>query len=1075
MDLVEQISHDSAIQALARHISSAKEHTGWAHAKGVWGSSAPLVAACLGRLLKRPILFLTAHIDDADNTQDDLDVFAQQNVELFPAWELIPEETTATDEVLGERLRLCRKLLTEETSNLIISSSVLAMLEPLPSKAALKSDSLSLRCSSQQDRDQLLAWLIQGGYERTDMVEVPGEFAARGGIVDVFVPGWLEPARIEFFDDTVESIRKIDLDTQRSSGQIDEVELAGASYDQQQAPQEQGSLVDYLPPETIIIWNEPAQISETAGVFLNRVDDPHRYHQWEDLFSSAASFYQIQLSRFGSAQAEEEFSLRFGSLQRFETSPAQALPELTELAANNDVYVYCDNPSQRQRLEEMFEAQKLDFPARLNCPLGFIHQGFRMPGLKIVVAGHHEIFHRYERRRRIRRLPSSRPIDSFAELNPSDYVVHVTNGIGRFEGLQVLERHGRREEFLSVRFGDGVLLHVPTSRIDLIQRYIGGFGGHPPLSKLGTGAWRKQRDKAQQAVTDLASELLELQARRQAEMGDAYPPDTPLQKEFEASFIYQETVDQLTALQEIKADLCQARPMERLLCGDVGYGKTELAIRAAFKVVEAGRQVAILVPTTVLAQQHYKTFTERLADYPFLVEVLSRFRTAAEQKKIIARAMTGRVDIVIGTHRLLSKDMGFANLGLVIIDEEQRFGVEHKEKLKQLRETVEVLTMTATPIPRTLHMGLLGLRDISSLTSPPQDRRSIVTEVCPYDKQRIRSAILRELNRDGQVYFLHNRVHSIQAAADQLADIVPEARIGIGHGQMPKRQLEQVMLNFVAGQMDVLVCTTIIESGLDIPTVNTIIITDADRFGLAELHQLRGRVGRYKHRAYAYMMLPKSRPLLPTATKRLKAIEEYSELGAGFRIALRDLEIRGAGNILGAQQSGHIQNVGYEMYCQLLKVAVAKLKGETTPQKSFVHLELGIAGLIDKSYVASDRQRVELYRRLARAQTLPDLEQLEQDLKDMFGPLSRGTQRAVDLAELRILASRWRIKSIIRDNFDLVFTIAQLDLVESLFKDTSHTVRIVDAQTVYMRLEKSYFAADTLLAILRKLLKKQPK
>ena len=430
------------------------------------------------------------------------------------------------------------------------------------------------------------------------------------------------------------------------------------------------------------------------------------------------------------------------------------------------------------------------------------------------------------------------------------------------------------------------------------------------------------------------------------------------------------------------------------------------------------------------------------------------------------------MDIVIGTHRLLSEDVSFSNLGLAVIDEEQRFGVEHKEKLKQLRETVEVLTMTATPIPRTLHMGLLGLRDISSLRSPPQDRRSIVTEVCPYDRQRIRSAILRELNRDGQIFFLHNRVHSIQAMADQVADIVPEARIGIGHGQMSKRQLEKVMLDFVARRIDILVCTTIIESGLDIPTVNTIIIMDADRFGLAELHQLRGRVGRYKHRAYAYMLLPKSRPLMPTAAKRLKAIEEYSQLGAGFRIALRDLEIRGAGNILGAQQSGHIQAVGYEMYCQLLKTAVAKLKSEPAEQKSYVHLELGIAGLIDKSYVASDRQRVELYRRLAGAQSLGDLEQLEKDMKDMFGPLSRATRWALDLAQLRILASRWGIESIIRDDFDLIFKVRQMDVVEPIFKDSPGTVRIVDAQTVYLRLTKNYFETDTLLAVLRKRLKK---
>jgi len=1040
----------------------------------VWGSSAPLVAAALARILKRPVLFVSAHLDNADNAQDDLEVFTGGEIELFPAWELIPAELTATDEILGERLRLCRKLQGKSPHEGIISTSGLALIQPVPSLSELKRNSLRLVRGQAHERDKLLAWLVNAGYERVDMVETPGEFAVRGGIVDVFMTGWREPVRIELADEDVESIRKIDLDTQRSCGQLDELELAGAGYAKLDAAGQKTYFFDYLSPETIIVWNEPLEISQTAKTFLNRLESPLGYHSIEEVFKAANSFYQVELTRFGSGCGAEEFPLAISSVQRFQTAVAQALEELADLAKENDVYVFCDNPSERQRLTEMFAAEGLDFPQRLNCPLGFVHQGFRWASLKMVVVGHHEIFHRYQRRRRVRPLAGTRPIDSFAELNGGDYVVHATHGIGRFEGLKTIERQGRREEFLSVRFAQGAVLHVPTSRVELIQRYIGGFGGHPPLAKLGSTTWRNQKDKVASAVSDLAAELLELQAKRQAEQGIAYPQDSPMQKEFEASFIYQETPDQLTALEDLKQDMCSTRPMERLLCGDVGYGKTELAIRAAFKAVEAGRQVAVLVPTTVLAQQHYQTFTERLVDYPFLVEVLSRFRNAAQQKEIVERAASGRVDIVIGTHRLLSEDVKFANLGLVIIDEEQRFGVEHKERLKRLRETVDALTMTATPIPRTLHLGLMGLRDISSLTSPPQDRRSIVTEVCHYDRQKIRSAILRELNRDGQVYYVYNRVQKIQQVAEQLRDIVPEARIGVGHGQMPEAQLQATMLDFLQGEIDVLVCTTIIESGLDIPTVNTIIIVDADRFGLAELHQLRGRVGRYKHRAYAYLLLPRSRPLTPTAAKRLKAIEEYSELGAGFRIALRDLEIRGAGNILGPEQSGHIQAVGYEMYCQLLQAAVRRLKGDKPLESRYVHLELGFSAMIEKAYVASDRQRIELYRRVVGCQSLEDLAQLTQDIKDMFGPLSSGSKAVLDLAEIRILAGGWKISSIVRDNFDLVFTVGDMSLVEPLFAQAPGTVRPVDQQTVYLRLKPNYFNEATLLAVLRNLLKGQP-
>ncbi|HSV27137.1 MAG TPA: DEAD/DEAH box helicase, partial [Sedimentisphaerales bacterium] len=561
------------------------------------------------------------------------------------------------------------------------------------------------------------------------------------------------------------------------------------------------------------------------------------------------------------------------------------------------------------------------------------------------------------------------------------------------------------------------------------------------------------------------------QARREKMGGFAFPADTNWQREFEESFSYQETADQTSASEEIKADMQEPVPMDRLLCGDVGYGKTELAMRAAFKCIEGGKQVAVLVPTTVLCVQHGRTFTERFADFPISVEVLNRFRTAGEARQIINRLKEGSIDVVIGTHRLLSDDVNFKDLGLLIIDEEQRFGVEHKEKLKRLRADVDILTMTATPIPRTLHLSMLGVRDISSLTTPPLDRRAVATSVCRYDRNLIREAIFRELNRQGQVFFLHNRVHSIQRMAAEVAAITDgQARIDIGHGKMRKHELEQVMLRFVTGQTDVLVCTTIIESGLDIPNANTILINDADRFGLAELHQLRGRVGRYKHRAYAYMLLPADRTITPVAARRLKAIEEYAQLGAGFKIALRDLEIRGAGNILGPEQTGHIQTVGYEMYCRLLAEAVKRLRNEPVEKDLSAVIDLGLPTYIPKNYITSDRQRLEIYRRIWSARSSDDLDRLDADLRDLFGPIPTEVNLLLQWAGVRILASGCGIKSIAVNGRDLIFSFADGNIPRRVFDRAPGTVRIPDPKTVYVRLEKSYFEPATLLSVLRKML-----
>ncbi|HZU37201.1 MAG TPA: transcription-repair coupling factor, partial [Gemmataceae bacterium] len=690
----------------------------------------------------------------------------------------------------------------------------------------------------------------------------------------------------------------------------------------------------------------------------------------------------------------------------------------------------------------------------------------------VVVLGNHELFRRDEARQILpRRRLESRAIDSFLDLNDGDLVVHLSHGIARFRGMQVIEKNGQTEEHLILEFREGTRVFVPSSKVDLVQKYVGGAKTEPELSKLGGTSWQRKKEKVEEAVLDLASDMIGLQATREAKSGIAYPQDTEWQAEFDAAFPFQETPDQLTTVAEIKRDMERPRPMDRLVCGDVGYGKTELAMRAAFKAVDNGKQVAVLVPTTVLAEQHFRTFSQRFADYPFVIEGLSRFRSAGEQRRIVQRLAQGGIDILVGTHRLVSADVQFKDLGLVIIDEEQRFGVEHKERLKRLREMVDVLTLTATPIPRTLHLSLLGIRDISNLETPPPDRLAIETRIARFDPTLIRHAILRELNRDGQVYFVHNRVYNIHDIAEKLRSIVPEARITIAHGQMNEHELEQAMLGFVRQESDILVATTIIESGLDIPNVNTIFINQADQYGLADLHQLRGRVGRYKHRAYAYLLLDSERSVTPTAARRLKAIEEFTELGAGFKIALRDLEIRGAGNILGTQQSGHIAAVGYELYCQLLENAVRQLKHQPLRTPLEVHVELPWRAFLPRDYVPGQRLRIEVYRRLARIRRPDRLEDFRGELRDRFGPLPEPAEWLLRTAELRVLAARWQVTSIHLENRDVVLHYRSARQMKRLADRSQGRLRVVDTNSAYFRLEPAETEADALYAVLKDLLR----
>lgn len=1069
MKVIDLIAADPLIRRL---VEAVRADTPPVAISGLWGSSAPILSQLVARDLKRPLLYITAHLEEADSVREDLESIFSQSVDLFPAWEGLPGEGAGSSEIVVERSALCSRLIAGDAPAAIVAP-IQALLAAVPTRAALDSNARDIAIDQRTDPQHIVDWLVAHGFKRLDQVEQGGDFALRGGILDVLVSGAVDAIRIEFFDDLVESIREFEVGSQRSTRQLQRTRLAIPPDPAKLSHDQTTHFFDFLPPETIIVIAEPPEVQEIGRTVLQRLGSPVGMFPVESVFRTAARFNQLHVARFGlaTAKAERTFAAETAAIAAFDPKPADAVQQLVALAAESRVTVFCDNQGEADRLHELIDqvAAAGDGKPRPNIEttIGFLHQGFRWGSTALVA--NREIFHRYSQRHRIRRVATGRPLDSFLDLQPNDFVVHIVHGIAQFIGMKTMQKAGSKklEEFLTLRFAESALMHVPVSQIDLVQKYIGAGGARPPLSKLGGTRWKATKARVEEAVGDLAAELLRTQAERDTQSGVAYPADTAWQREFEQSFLYTETPDQLTALGDIKRDMTRGRPMDRLLCGDVGYGKTELSLRAAFKVVEFGKQVAVLVPTTVLAEQHWQTFKERMADYPFRIECLSRFRTPKEQKDILQRAGKGQVDILIGTHRLLSRDVRFTDLGLVVIDEEQRFGVEHKERLKQFRSTVDVLTMTATPIPRTLHMSMIGIRDISALATPPMDRRSISTSVTHAGPDLIRAAVLRELNRDGQAYFVHNRVQSIELIADRLKSIVPEARFLIGHGQMPPDELEDVMLRFVRHEADVLVCTTIIESGLDIPNCNTIFIDRADTFGLADLHQLRGRVGRYKHRAYCYLLLSPDRPITDGAAKRLKAIEEFSELGAGFQIAMRDLEIRGAGNLLGSEQSGHIAAVGYEMYCQLLEAAVKRMKGEKPPPTADVHLELNVEAYVPRHYVASDRQRMEVYRRITGCRTPADVQQLETDLTDAFGKPPPQVETLLTLADIRVRAAPWRIRTIQRREPDIIFTIEDLKLVEPLFAGATGAVRLVDANTIHWRLPDNYFHGDTLLRILR--------
>ncbi|MBE9501116.1 MAG: transcription-repair coupling factor, partial [Chloroflexi bacterium] len=1022
---------------------------------------------------------------------------------IFPEPDALPYERLASDpSTIQQRIKALSILKGVDSQDkppvVIASAPALAHKTISPSDFAYLVISQGMRV----DLDKLLAQWRDMGYVWENMVEVPGSFSRRGGILDIYPPGSDLPARIELVGNEVESIRLFDPTTQRSLRLVDsitivpareifssrglkpkdilnELDLSSCHIEARKRFEQEvekllsgeqvdegefytplfssGNLTDYLPQEAILILDQPLQIEEAVKQLDAEASElrkeqtvrgelppnfPLPYLTWDELWARIKGIdSRLDLWSWQGDWDEAQPAITFSSTPSYGGKLTAFLQDAHEMVGKKRRIVIVSH--QARRLSELLEEEDIIAPplsAIENPPppgsvalvQGSLAQGWAMDSLTLFTDA--ELFGFTKKRRRVRRRPI-RQAGFLSELAVGDYVVHIEHGIARFAGTTMMSLEEAEREYLILEYAAADRLYVPADQVDRVGRYIGTGAQPPALSRLGTQEWTRAKQRVRRAAGELAKELIDLYAAREVVPGFAFAADTTWQEDLEASFAYLETSDQVQAVVEIKEDMERAKPMDRLVCGDVGYGKTEVALRAAFKAVMDGAQVAVLVPTTVLAQQHFATFKERLSAFPLNVEVLSRFRSEKEQQETIDGLKKGTIDICIGTHRLLQKDVAFKNLGLVIIDEEQRFGVGHKEHLKQMRKEIDVLTLTATPIPRTLHMSLSGVRDMSTMETPPEERLPIKTYVAEYDEGLIRKAVLRELDRNGQVFFVHNRVHSIRRIASHLAELVPEAEIAIAHGQMPEEQLEHVMLDFSQGKIDVLACTTIIESGLDIPNVNTIIINDADRLGLAQLYQLRGRVGRGTNRAYAYFLYTKGKLLTPQAQRRLKTIFQATELGAGFRIAMRDLEIRGAGNILGAAQSGHIGAVGFDLYCRMLSEAVEQLKAGGRPKERASPpqpptIDLPLSASIPDDYVSDLDTRLIVYQRLAKLGSTRHVDDMAEELGDRFGTVPPQVKNLLYAVKVKILALEAGVKSIAVDEGQIVLQMAAGKKVE---------------------------------------------
>ncbi len=963
---------------------------------GLTGGARALAVAELLQVHPRPALVLAASLSEARHWAQDLRFFGAPAVEV-PEREPRLWRGGRQREADAERALICRRLLAGEP--LVVVATPAALDVPLATPTQFGAAVLRFTVGDGLDRQLLEEALAHAGYERVDTVLEVGQWSVRGGIVDVYAPTHPMPARIEFFGDNIESIRLFDPSSQRSQKSLDELVVlpldapAGATSD----------LLDYLPAGAPVVVESP-RLLEAA---------PEETPDRQALGERIGMRTRIELGLVSGAGGPGEVTLETHTVPRYSGRFTQLAEELGRWRSEGfRVRLVAPDAAQAGHLRQILgehdlvavEATTLDGADALAVVVGECSSGFSIPALGLIVLTEAEMFG--ARRRLLRRPKYQRgsAITAFTDLAVGDLVVHEDHGIGRYLALRTMRVGDREGDFLLLEYADGNQLYVPVERLDLISKYLGGDAGAARLDRLGGASWQRVKESVRAALRDMAEQLLKLYARRALAEGHAVAPDTGWQREFEAAFRFEETPDQLRAIADAKRDMEVSRPMDRLVAGDVGYGKTEVALRAAFKAVSDGLQVAVLVPTTVLAQQHWTTFMDRFAPFPVRVELLSRFRAPAEQKAVVEGLRVGAVDVVIGTHRLLSRDVAFKNLGLLIIDEEHRFGVAHKERLKEFRASVDVLALTATPIPRTLYMSLSGVRDMSVIETPPLDRLPVDTMIRRFSKAVIREAVERELQRGGQVFFVHNRVQSLPSMARLLQALVPDARLVVAHGQMRERELEAAMVKFVSGQADVLVSTAIIESGLDIPASNTIIVNRADRFGLAQLYQLRGRVGRERQQAYCYFLIPADGRLDEQAQRRLRVLQELTELGSGFTLALRDLEIRGAGNLLGAEQHGHIASVGFDLYSKLLAEAVQELKGEPRTATVEPVISVAVEGFLPEDYVPEVNQRLALYKRLAGARTDAEVADLRAELEDRFGPLPETAAHLLDIVRIRVAA-----------------------------------------------------------------------
>lgn len=991
--------------------------------------------------------------EKAKKAYEEYRIFTDQ-VYLYPARDLLFYHADIKGKTLtDQRMEVLRALIEKkEQESITVITTMDAFLDGLPRPEEIRNQKITIDTDSTLDLTGLERELAELGYERESQIEGPGQFAVRGGIIDVFPLTEELPVRIELWGDEIDSIRSFDVESQRSVENLDGITIYPAS-ENWKTGLGAVSFLEYFPEEkSILFLDEPQHLQEAAETVEqeyfqsreNRIEagveegeDSLTVFQVKDIIGQMNCYSGIGLttleSKCGMFHVRQTYSIQAKSVNPYNNSFELLTRDLKRLKRSGyRVVLLSASRTRAKRLAEdlrdydlsSFYSDDMDRevnPGEIMAASGYAAEGYEYPMLKFMVISESDIFGRKKKKKRRRRYEGQK-IQDFAELKPGDYVVHENHGIGVYQGIEKIEVDKIVKDYMKISYAEGGVLYIPVAQMDLIQKYAGADAKKPRLNKLGTVQWGKTKSQVKKAVQAVAEDLVKLYATRQQSEGFVYGPDTVWQKEFEEMFPFEETEDQLQAIEDTKHDMESTKIMDRLVCGDVGYGKTEIAIRAAFKAVQEGKQVVFLVPTTILAQQHYNTFVQRLKDFPVRIDLLCRFRTSYQQKKTVEDLKKGLVDIVIGTHRVLSKDVEFKDLGLLIIDEEQRFGVTHKEKIKKLRENIDVLTLTATPIPRTLHMSLIGIRDMSVLEEAPQDRMPIQTYVMEYNDEMVREAIERELSRGGQVYYVYNRVSDIADVAGKIQQLVPEANVSYAHGQMRERELEDIMYDFINGDIDVLVSTTIIETGLDIPNANTMIIQDADRFGLSQLYQLRGRVGRSNRMAYAFLLYRRDKLLKEVAEKRLSAIREFTDLGSGIKIAMRDLEIRGAGNLLGEAQSGHMEAVGYDLYCKMLNEAVLRLKGGEVEESFNTSIDLNIDAYIPESYIRNEYQKLDIYKRIAAIENEEELDDMTEELIDRFGDIPKKVQQLLHIAALKALAHSAYVTAVEQKGDSIRFT-----------------------------------------------------